>query len=314
MERIRKYCPYQSIFKLNNYQNLMLLGILYAILSAVVFAISNVIMKHMTFKINKLSLMIIRSMFTLITIIPLLFFADFILPSFKESIIIVAIGLIGAVAYYYFIKAIELSNVSVISTITRTSTIITILLSIFFLDEKLNILQYIAILCVLFGIIFLTIDIRKLKSEQLLQEKKALFISLFVTFLWGIMYFLMKYSVNAVGSIYTAFYLEFFVFFFIALLLFKKNNLILFKQSLVTVLNQKKLLIIIFFIGLLTTLGSLFYSFAISLIYVSIAITLINMAPLVTAIVARIFINERLSTKQVIGIIITIVGVIIISL
>ncbi|MBI5393193.1 DMT family transporter [Candidatus Woesearchaeota archaeon] len=292
----------------------MILGILYAILSAVAFGISNVIMKHMTIKIDKLALMTIRSTFTLITFIPLLFFADFILPSFKESIIIVAIGLIGAIAYYYFVKAIELSTVSIISAITRTSALITVILSVFLFNEELKLMQYFAILAVLAGIILLTIDLKKLNTEQLLQEKKALFISLFVTLLWGIMYFLMKYSVTAVGSIYTAFYLEFFVFFFIALLLLKENNRIQFQESARKIINEKKMIVIIFFIGLLTTLGSLLYSFAISLIYVSIAITLINMSPLITAIVARIFINERLSTKQIIGMIMTIIGVIIISL
>ncbi len=271
-------------------------------------------MKHMTVKINKLVMMIVRSFFTLITLIPFLFFSPFIIPSLHDGLIILLIGIIGAVAYYYFVKAIELSDVSVISAITRTSAVVTVLLSVIFLGEKLQFVQYIAIAVIIIGVILLSLDIKKINGERILCEKKGLFLSFFVLFLWGIMYFLMKYSVDSVGVIYTTFYLEFFVLFWIALLLFQKKHCEDFKSGIEQLKIEKKLLFFLAVIGCLTALGSLFYSYAISFIYVSIAIVISNISPLITAIIAKIFIQERLSRNKVIGIVLTIVGVIILTM
>ena len=284
----------------------MFIGLIYAITSAFMFGISNVIAKKSLQNVNMFQLMTIRSFFTLLTLIPFLFFTNFILPSLIDGIMIILIGVIGAVAYYLFVKAFSITDISVVSALTRTSVLITVLLSIIFLGESLQLLHYIAMLIVLLGIFLITADLKSLDPEKLLHEKKAMMYIAFCIILWGFMYFLLKYSVNSVGAIYTAFYLELFVFLFLLPIFFKHSSDIF--QGI-----KKNNLFILFLIGSFTALGTLFYSYAISMIYVSIAVIIINVSPLITAVFARMFIDEKLTKKKLLGIVLTIIGVIVIS-
>ena len=170
----------------------MFIGLIYAITSAFMFGISNVIAKKSLQNVNMFQLMTIRSFFTLLTLIPFLFFTNFILPSLIDGIMIILIGVIGAVAYYLFVKAFSITDISVVSALTRTSVLITVLLSIIFLGESLQLLHYIAMLIVLLGIFLITADLKSLDPEKLLHEKKAMMYIAFCIILWGFMYFLLK--------------------------------------------------------------------------------------------------------------------------
>ena len=78
-------------------------------------------------------------------------------PYFWITITIEAIlaALLGDLAYFYALKHGNLNEVSIIMS---CAPLITILLSYFFLDEEITLLQFIGACCITLGLIFISLD------------------------------------------------------------------------------------------------------------------------------------------------------------
>jgi len=225
----------------------------------------------------------------------------------KFFIILSIIGLLSTIATLAYYKGLKEGQVSLVSPIGASWAIITVILSMIFLKEILQKNQIIAILLVILGIILVSINIR-----ELLKIKKInLFIGvkegLIAMFGWGICFFLLTPMVKVLGWFLPTFLSKLISILFLTFYIFTS------KQSL-KINFPNPILIWIFLIGLLDVVAFFAYSFGVIREYASIIAPIAASYPLVTVLLARIFLKEKFVLNQIIGIISIIFGLILISI
>jgi drug/metabolite transporter (DMT)-like permease len=224
----------------------------------------------------------------------------FFITLFSASFLI----LVATLAFY---KGLEKGKVSLVSPISSSFPIITVILSVIFLGEVLKPNQIIAIFLISLGIVLASINIKELtkikKITIFLGVKEGL-----ITMLgWGIGFFLIVNPSKNLGWFLSMFTIRLFILILLTI------YLILSKHSLKTNF-YKSFLFLLLFAGVLTLVADFSYSFGVHSEYASIVAPVSASYPLVTIILAKIFLKEKLALNQIFGIVSVIVGLILISI
>lgn len=212
--------------------------------------------------------------------------------------------MIGTLAFY---KGFIGGQVSLVSPIGASWAMITVILSVIFFKEILQTNQIIAISLIILGIILLSTNLKeflKIKRFTLLGGAKEGLIAMLA---WGVSLFLIVPASKALGWFLPVFALKFFGL----LLLFTYT---LFGRKSLKINFQSSLLILLFFIGFFDVIAFFGYSFGVEGEYASIIAPIAAAFPLVTIILARVLLKERLVLNQIFGIVSVIAGLILISI
>ena len=202
-------------------------------------------------------------------------------------------------------KAVELGKVGIVAPIANSSVIFTILFSIIFFKESLSVTQVISITFIIIGIILISIDFANIRNSSLFNIASGVPLALVTCFLWGVVFFLFKIPVNAIGPILTSFIVEFGIMIFSGLHL---------KISKVNVsMPDKRMIIYLFIVAFFGAVALLFFNIGITVADVSIvsAITFAN--PLVACLYGRVVYKEKFNLQQYGAILLILVGIILIS-
>jgi len=212
-------------------------------------------------------------------------------------------SLLAFLGYFCFYLALEKQNLSLISSLDESWILISIFIAVLFFGERLGVLSIVSILAVLVGAFFISVN-------NLSSFKKIRFISgsgyeLMSVFFIGLTIPVEKILVNRVGEANTLFYLAVFVIpiVFLAKLL-RRDKFI--KPT-------KSLLKISIYSGVADGLAFFFYLLAIKSANVSIVSPIVASNVIVTVFLAKIFLKEKMSAKEIFGAIIILFGVIILS-
>ncbi len=212
--------------------------------------------------------------------------------------------MVGTLAFY---KGFVGGQVSLVSPIGASWAMVTVILSIIFLKEILQINQIIAISLIISGIILVSTNLKevlKIKKFTLLMGTKEGLIAMLG---WGISLFLIVPASKALGWFLPVLMLKLFG------LLFLLSYAMLSRQSL-RINFQSSLLTLLFFIGFLDMVAFFGYSFGVEGTHASIVAPIAASFPLVTIMLARVFLKEKLVPNQIFGIVGVITGLILISL
>jgi drug/metabolite transporter (DMT)-like permease len=212
--------------------------------------------------------------------------------------------MIGTLSFY---KGFTKGQVSLVSPIGASWAMVTVILSVIFFKEVLEINQIVAIVLIILGIVLVSVNLKellKIRRFALLGRIKEGLIAMLA---WGISLFLMVPASKALGWLVPVVALKFFGLLFLAIfVVFSKQSLkINFRLSLLTLL---------FFIGFLDMVAFFGYSLGVRGEYASIIAPVAASFPLITVILARIFLKEKLVLNQAFGIIGIITGLILISI
>ena len=224
---------------------------------------------------------------------------------------------IGSMAVGYFgLRYIEVS----ISSISNSSGAVTAMLGVILLGNRINGGQLFAVVLILIGILLLSVLEKQAEDEELKQagvqpEEKYRFGALAIIF--PIIYML----IDGMGTFLDSYYLEYkqlmsedqanmsyeLTFLFVAIFLmgylyFQKNEKIHFFQE------QNRGLAALF-----ETVGQFFYVGAIAGKQAVIAAPLISSYAIISVLLGRIFLKEKLNWKQYIVIAIVMIGIIILG-
>lgn len=224
----------------------------------------------------------------------------------KDIIIFALIGLIGSSAYLLFYRALEKGQVSILSPIQASWVIITVILSVIFLQEVLGIFQAIAIAITILGIILVSFkyeDLKRLELKNLLPGVPEDLISMS---LWGVNFVIIGFLVSKFNWFVPIFFLRLFMIFFLLSFSTLKRKKIVFKK--------KSVIPWLIIIGVCDVSAFLGFGLGASSGYVSIVSPVAASFPLVTIILARVFLKERLSINQKIGVVGIIAGLILLSI
>ena len=278
--------------------------ILLGILSALSFGIGDFLArfssKEVGFKNSLFWMLVVGAIFYLILFY---FFGDSLNPnniglsnSFLSGILIM-FGLL------FLYRGLQMGPVSIVAPIVATNPFFVFLIR-FFLGSEPSLTQWISTLVVISGAILISISADSFKSSLGMnskQIKESITISFISSVMLALGLIFSQEASNTMDPLETVIYIRFFSLIGIAiLLLFTKSKIIL----------TKKAIPILFFQGILETTGYFCLVSAYAFDKVSIAVVISSGFGLVTVLLARIIIKEQISKIQSLGIFLTFLGVV----
>ena len=278
--------------------------ILLGILSALSFGIGDFLArfssKEVGFKNSLFWMLVVGAIFYLILFY---FFGDSFNPnniglsnSFLSGILIM-FGLL------FLYRGLQMGPVSIVAPIVATNPFFVFLIR-FFLGSEPTLTQWISTLVVISGAILISISAESFKSSLGMnskQIKESITISFMSSGMLAVGLIFSQEASNTMDPLETVIYIRFFSLIGIAiLLLFTKSKIIL----------TKKAIPILFFQGILETTGYFCLVSDYAFDKVSVAVVISSGFGLVTVLLARIIIKEQISKIQTLGIFLTFLGVV----
>lgn len=286
---------------------MMILSIISGLTFTVSVGIGDFLQSILARDIGRYKTLFVRHLLTLIILAP--FFIYFHIKGLfnisMASILWLTVGTVFYLAgYINFLKAFEIGNVSIVSPISSAGAAVTVTLCAIFLNEHLSVLSYISIGTIIIGIGLTSTDIRKLKE---LKSVKGLKESIFTMFLFGFYFF----TIGAAGKSTDPINLFMFAM-GIQSAFFVTYNFIRSKDMRPRDLKGKRILIFLA-ITLLYILAWIGFNYGASKGIVSIVAPVSALYPVITVVLATLFYKEKLVLNQILGIVITITGLMLLN-
>lgn len=280
--------------------------LLFAIFSAILFGIAQVFIKKGLATFSPLWNCIIDGLFSVIIYIPLALFLgvtfNFTLWQFFVITIICSL-------YLFLYYAIDKAQISLSGTIFAMYPVATVILSYIFLSEPVTMLQYGLIALILVGGALISYQPEHGKKAKELFKKNWLLWALFGAFATGLGDFLAKVSLHSVdvNSYLFLFGLAFPISIVIFWIFDKKG------RELPKKINSGKLIWTL--LGtLMLSLGVICITFAFAYGYASLVSVISTVYIAIMVLLAYFFLHEKITARQLIGIILMFIGVLLIGI
>lgn len=250
----------------------------------------------------------VRNLFTILLVSPIgayLFFNNQLSITLTNLTIIFVSSIIYILSYYMFMRGFEVGNVSLVSPISGSFSIITVILALLFLGETLSIIKFSAVFLMIAGVFLTSTDIMKIRS---VTSQKGLKEALFAMIGLGLSFFILGFVSKQMNS------LNIFIFASLSQALFF-IVLSVIKGGFITKGDVNMKLLLIFIIhALIVNIGWFVYIFGTGKDLVSLVTPLSSLFPGITVLLALIFYKEKLVANQKLGIIGILIGVLLISI
>jgi len=222
--------------------------------------------------------------------------------STKALIFIIITSIIDIVAYLAYYKAFSVGKASIISPIVSCWAAVTVILSVILFGEKLSLVQVIGIFLAIFGSVFISFKIHEIRGRKI--EAKGLGLAFIAMLAWGSQIVFIRALVGELGWFMPTVLIKL-VLIPIAFIYAKssKHELKLSKKSVIPMIA----------VGALESIGFLAISYGINSSYASIVAPVSAAFPLVTILLARIFLKETMEGNQKTGAAMIIAGIILLS-
>jgi len=135
-----------------------------AIASAFFAAISNLLIKDIIKTVNSKDILGINFLIMGITLLVLSPFFFYFKVSFLSVSILISIAIIDAFANYYYFKAFEKSEVSIVTPLLALAPAFTFIFGWFFISDKATVLEFFLALSIMIIIIIFSTNFSKLKN------------------------------------------------------------------------------------------------------------------------------------------------------
>lgn len=286
----------------------MLTAIILSLIAMFLFGIANGLQKIPSSRIGAVAFITMKGLVISVVTFTLAVFT-FDLSKLDLSALILGITL-AAISYfgvYFFSIGIIKSKVGVVIPITSSRIILMSIIGFLFLGETTSFGKLLWIIPIIIGILFVSADLKALREPGM---KKGIIYALIATVIWGItMPFFGVFS-NKLGVYVYSFVLEFTVCIMSVLQALVGGGI---KAVMPPKAELKKSWLIIVVIGVAGAFASIAINAAYATGFVSISAAVLGISPLVSVLIGRIFLHEKMSTQQYIGTLVIIIGLIGIS-
>lgn len=255
--------------------------------------------------VRKHNVFVVYAWQAMISSLFLLLLSPFIVGSFSLTwplfFSIFMISVLAISSGYSTYRGLQVGHVSVISPLANSWPIVTVIASIIFLREQLNLYQGIAITIMIIGGLLISFKKEELTNKQRLV--KGVGWAIIAIFASGIFFIFLDIASTGLGWFLPILLYKFIILFFIFPIVIKKRKEFVFNHYFL-------------FIGvaLFECLALLTYGRALSYTFTSLLASFGAFIPLTTAILAGIILKERLDRNQYLGVILILVGIAVISL
>lgn len=233
-------------------------------------------------------------------------FAPNTLGNASSGILILNIGfgLLLAVAWYMFNKALEIGNPTIVGTIAASFAALVFIFSIIFLKETVNFRQVMAFILVFIGIILTTLDFKALRKN--LKLDRGVFLAVLVMVIWGIYFTFIKIPIKEIGWFWPS---------MISSTVMALSSLFFIKVKRIKLTNpiKKKALVPLFASTILITAGTLSFNVALETGLSTIVAPIAGSYPTLFVLLSYWVFKESLTKQQIFGIVTTLVGIIALS-
>ncbi len=241
----------------------------------------------------------------IITLPIFLIFFEFPTITFSTMVIILITAFLGIISLLAFYKGLQVGNVSIVSPISASSVVVTVILSLIILKEKLTSLQAIAISLIIIGAVLTAFKFHDLIKLRLKNIAKGVEYAIIPFFAWGIIYILLDTLISRLGWFLPVFLLVTVEILFLLIYSGATKKDISF---------PKNVALFVILMGLLEITGFLFIGSALNSEYTTIVAPISAAFPVITIILARIFFKEILELNQKIGIVSVLTGLVLLSI
>lgn len=277
--------------------------IIYALVSAIFSGLTSVLASYSS-KLNKVDSILITTIRTFIILV-LSFITTLIYKTFNEIynldiktiIFLILSGISTTLLWIFYFKALDTGDVSKVTPIDKTSIVITLILSMIFLHEKITIIKVISIIFILVGTL-LTVN-KKTTNEK---DNKWILYSILTAIFTSTTTIISKIGLNDIDSVLATFIRTVIVFIILMFIVIIKKKYVYLKDI------SKKSLRYVIYSGITNTLSWLFYFASLKDGETSIVFTIEKLSIVVTILLSVIFLKEKLNRKQIIGIIIIVIA------
>lgn len=279
--------------------------ILLALGAMIAWGFEELFLKEAISKLKSLTLFLINSLtgiFFQLIIIFIFFSGEVYLLTGENLLYALLAALVAFIGYFFFYLALERQELSLISSLDESWIIVAVLIGVFFFGETLGFLHIASILAVLFGAFLISVNMADLKKLSLISGSGYEFVAvLFV----GMSVPIEKFLIHKIGEANTIFYLGIFT---IPLVFAAK---IIMRGKFVR--PNWKLLKIGIASGLADGIAFVLYLLALKGSEVSVVSPIVASSLLVSIFLAKIYLREKMTKKEVAGALLIFIGVIVLS-
>lgn len=241
--------------------------------------------------------------FLLLNILVPFFLSDLSRFNLQIIIINIALGFLLWIAWPIFLHALRIGNSSVVGTIAGAFGGPVVILSTIFLKESLGMVQIIAIVIIIFGIVLSSLSLKGLGKKSI--ENKGTALAILVMLMWGVYFTFVRIPTDEIGWFWTS-YISSGTGTVISIVL-----AIVMKQKVKKIPTRQYFNL--FASSSLIATASTSYNFALTQGLTAIVAPIATAYPTLFVLLSRIFLKDKLSRQQYLGIGFGLLGIIILA-
>ncbi|HYV21196.1 MAG TPA: DMT family transporter [Candidatus Bathyarchaeia archaeon] len=223
-------------------------------------------------------------------------------PAFEPGMVpyAIALGLTGVIAVAALYRGLALGPVAVVAPVVASYVVITVILVVIFLGERLTLAQILAASLVFVGVVLTSTDARELRVT-LGRPVPGVRIGLVATVGFGLWSAIFAIATRQYSWIAMVLLLRATSFVFIGAFVASRHiDLRVFRERIVLALGTT--------VGILDTLANGLFARGIESGYASLAATGTGMYPIVPAVLGMLALGERIAPNQIVGIVVLVIG------
>jgi drug/metabolite transporter (DMT)-like permease len=224
------------------------------------------------------------------------------LSNFLISGLLSIVLLIGTA---FFFDAFRGGNTSLVGTIGSAFVVPTVILSVIFFGERLDLYQTLAIGVIVVGLVVTSLDFESLRQRRNLMDRSVV-LALLAMFFWGIYFAFIRVPVEQIGWFLPSYIGFFFAPFVLLMMRIQRITL-----EWPTANRAFPAFVATLLLGTAANLG---YNLGISSGYTSTVAPIAGAYPVLFVILSSLIFKERLQRQQIVGIVVSLVGIVALSL
>jgi len=217
-------------------------------------------------------------------------------------------GVIGSLGFVFYIFALKIGKVSIVSVMTAGYPMISVVLALMFLNETLTLLQFFAIMMIVGAMILLSApeSSQKDNADGTKRSRRWLFWAIMAMIFWGLWAVPSKIAIESIGETDYIF-----IDSLTMVLVWVPLWLWIEKGKMTRGFHNLKFS---GFAGVMASIGTVCLFLAISNGNVSIVTPVTSIYPLLTVILARFTLKEKLGWMQYIAVLIGVTGIVVLAI
>jgi drug/metabolite transporter (DMT)-like permease len=276
----------------------------YSILGPVGYGVANALNKITGTAIGTTKSVILQTFFAIICLFSFgIFYSGFGDVNYVWFVVTFLFGVYGYFPLLFFIKAISKGKIGIIIPIVDLAVLVSLLCAYIFLGQSVSLIGLLFVFLVLAGATLLSINFSDFKDSSIFKKESGVMFAVIAAVLWGVGYFIWSFPTAHIGPLNTSILIEFGV---LCSALF--DLCLLQKQKLFGTI-PKNILKVGILIGVFGAIGTLGTNLSIQSIGVSLTLAIMGARPAVGAMVGYFVFKEKLERKQILALLLIMIGV-----